>query len=140
MGRLLGDPEVWDDSPARPRPAARGLAGLAIGAVAGLLLAFAVVPRPDPRPPEVRLPPAAEAPKLRVENQILYSASLGGGPLLVTRSGRLEQVNADGTDRRAAVVVATHDPEVVELCDRVVRLVDGRPLELTPGDVGGPVA
>jgi hypothetical protein len=100
VGRLLGDPEVWDDSPARPRPAARGLAGLATGAVAGLLLAFAVVPRPHPPPPEVRLPPAAEAPKLRVENQVLYSASLGGGPLLVTRSGRLEQVNADGTDRR----------------------------------------
>lgn len=35
MGRLLGDPEIWDDSPARPRPAARGLAGLAIGAGAG---------------------------------------------------------------------------------------------------------
>jgi hypothetical protein len=52
VGRLLGDPEVWDDSPARPRPAVRGLAGLAVGAVAGLLLAFAVVPRPD-------LPPAA---------------------------------------------------------------------------------
>ena len=28
MGRLLGDPEVWDDSPARPRPAARGLAAV----------------------------------------------------------------------------------------------------------------
>ena len=100
MGRLLGDPEVWDDSPSRPRPAVRGLAGLAAGAVAGLVLAFAVVPRPDPKPPEVRLPPAAEAPKLRVERQILYSASLGGGPMLVSRSGRLEAVNADGTDRR----------------------------------------
>ena len=100
MGRLLGDPEVWDDSPARPRPAVRGLAGLAAGAVAGLLLAFAVVPRPDPPPPEVRLPPAAEAPRLRVERQILYSAGLGGGPLLVSRSGRLEEVKADGTDRR----------------------------------------
>ncbi|HEX3212721.1 MAG TPA: hypothetical protein VH016_09155 [Actinomycetota bacterium] len=100
MGRLLGDPEVWDDSPARPRPAVRGLAGLAIGAVAGLLLAFAVVPRPDPPPPEVRLPPAAEAPRLRVEKQILYSAGLGGGPLLVSRSGRLEEVRADGTERR----------------------------------------
>jgi hypothetical protein len=100
VGRLLGDPEVWDDSPSRPRPAVRGLAGVAAGAVAGLALAFAVVPRPDPKPPEVRLPPAAEAPKLRVERQILYSASLGGGPMLVSRSGRLEAVNADGTDRR----------------------------------------
>jgi hypothetical protein len=100
VGRLLGDPEVWDDSPSRPRPAVRGLAGLAAGAVAGLALAFAVVPRPDPKPPEVRLPPAAEAPRLRVERQILYSASLGGGPMLVSRSGRLEAVNADGTDRR----------------------------------------
>ncbi|MFL5796204.1 MAG: ATP-binding cassette domain-containing protein [Actinomycetota bacterium] len=256
MGRLLGDPEVWDDSPARPRPAVRGLAGLAAGAVAGLLLAFAVVPRPDPPPPEVRLAPSAEAPRLRVEKQLLYSASIGGGPMLVSRSGRLEQVNADGTERRvvaqnlrasavvgpdragvlaavdsgvvtrveangttrrlraaaaaagrwlallgladradqrtdqlsggerqrvalaralavepdvllvdeptaeldednrdravgllrdaadrgAAVVVATHDPEVVKLCDRVVRLVDGRPVELDPDSVGGPVA
>jgi hypothetical protein len=100
VGRLLGDPEVWDDSPARPRPAARGLAGLAVGAVAGLLLALAVVPRPDPPPPEVRLPPSAEAPRLRVETRLLYSAGLGGGPMLVSRSGRLEQVNVDGTDRR----------------------------------------
>jgi hypothetical protein len=100
VGRLLGDPEVWDDSPARPRPAVRGLAGLVAGAVAGLLLAFAVVPRPDPPPPEVRLPPSAEAPRLRVEKQLLYSASIGGGPMLVSRSGRLEQVNADGTERR----------------------------------------
>jgi hypothetical protein len=100
VGRLLGDPEVWDDNPARPRPVLRGLAGLAIGAVAGLLVAFAVVPRPVPPPPEVRLPSAVEAPKLRVERQTLYSASLGGGPLLLTRSGRLEEVSADGTDRR----------------------------------------
>ncbi|HEV8371969.1 MAG TPA: ATP-binding cassette domain-containing protein, partial [Actinomycetota bacterium] len=46
----------------------------------------------------------------------------------------------DAADRGAAVVVATHDPEVVGLCDQVVRLVDGRPLELDPGQVGGPVA
>jgi putative ABC transport system ATP-binding protein len=46
----------------------------------------------------------------------------------------------DAADRGAAVVVATHDPEVVDLCDRVVRLVDGRPVELTPGEVDGPVA
>jgi hypothetical protein len=100
VGRLLGEPEVWDDNPTRPRPALRGLAGLAVGALAGLLVAFAVVPRPAPPPPEVRLPPSAEAPRLRVERQTLYSAGLGGGPLLLTRSGRLEEVNADGTDRR----------------------------------------
>jgi multiple sugar transport system ATP-binding protein len=46
----------------------------------------------------------------------------------------------DAADRGAAVIVATHDPEVVDLCDRVVRLVDGRPVELTPGEVDGPVA
>jgi hypothetical protein len=109
VGRLLGDPEVWDDSPSRPRPALRGLVGLAIGAAAGLLLALAVVPRPDPAPPDVRLPRAAEAPRLRVERQVLESASLGNGPLLLSRSGRLEQVNADGTDRRvvAQSVVAS---------------------------------
>jgi hypothetical protein len=100
VGRLLGDPEVWDDNPARPRPALRGLAGLAIGAVAGLLVAFAVVPRPAPPPPEVRLPPSAEAPRLQVERRTLESIGIGGGPLLLTRSGRLEAVNADGTDRR----------------------------------------
>jgi hypothetical protein len=35
------------------------------------------------------------------------------------------------------------DPEVVELCDRVVRLVDGRPAEPAPpatDEGGGPVA
>ena len=100
MGRLLGDPEVWDDNPARPRPVLRGLAGLAIGAVAGLLVAFAVVPRPVPPPPEVRLPSAAEAPRLQVERRTLESIGIGGGPLLLTRSGRLEEVSADGTDRR----------------------------------------
>jgi ABC-type multidrug transport system fused ATPase/permease subunit len=46
----------------------------------------------------------------------------------------------DAADRGAAVVVATHDPEVVDLCDRVVRLVDGRPVELDPDEVGGTVA
>jgi len=72
VGRLLGDPEVWDDSQARPRPAVPGLVGLAAGAGRRLL--------------------------------------------------------------------ACPDPEVVELCDRVVRLVDGRPVELDPDSVGGPVA
>jgi uncharacterized protein with von Willebrand factor type A (vWA) domain len=54
--------------------------------------------------------------------------------------GRQPGLLRDAADRGAAVVVATHDPEVVELCDRVVRLVDGRPVELTPDDVGDTVA
>jgi len=132
VGRLLGDPEVWDDSPSRPRPAVRGLAGLAAGAVAGLLLAFAVAPRPDPKPPEVRLPATAEAPKLRVERQILYSASLGAGPMLVSRSGRLEAVSADGSDRRvvaqnvraSAVVGPDRDGVVVALDSGVINRVE----------------
>jgi hypothetical protein len=147
VGRLLGDPEVWDDSPSRPRPAARGLAGLAAGAVAGLLLALVVVPRPAPRPPEVRLPPAAEAPKLRVERQILYSASLGSGPLLLTRSGRLEEVNPDGTDRRvvaqnvraSAVVGPDRAGVVVALDSGVVNRVEanGGTHRLGPADFVG---
>jgi hypothetical protein len=48
-----------------------------------------------------------EAPRLQVQTQVLHSAGLGGGPLLVSRSGRL---------------------------------VDGRPVELDPDSVGGPVA
>jgi putative ABC transport system ATP-binding protein len=47
----------------------------------------------------------------------------------------------DAADRGAAVVVATHDPEVVDLCDRVVRLVDGRPARITAdadNPTGGP--
>jgi hypothetical protein len=116
VGRLLGDPEVWDDSPSRPRPAVRGLVGLAIGAVVGLLVAFAVVPRPERLPPQVRLPAAGEAPKLRVERQILYSAGLGVGPMLVARSGRLEEVKADGSERR--VVAQNVRPSAVVGPDR----------------------
>jgi putative ABC transport system ATP-binding protein len=46
----------------------------------------------------------------------------------------------DAADRGAAVVVATHDPEVVDLCDRVIRLVDGRPARAVegPAEPSGP--
>jgi putative ABC transport system ATP-binding protein len=44
----------------------------------------------------------------------------------------------DAADRGAAVVVATHDPEVVDLCDRVVRLVDGRPARVAEEAAGAP--
>ena len=86
MGRLLGDPEVWDDSPSRPRVLVRGLVGLAAGLAAGGLVAFAVVPRPPAPPPEVAVPPPpAEGPRVLVEQQTLYNVSLSAGPLLVTR-------------------------------------------------------
>jgi hypothetical protein len=144
VGRLLGDPEVWDDRPSRPRPALRGLAGLAIGAAAGLLVAFAVVPRPAPAPPQVRLPAAGEAPGFRVEKQILYSAGLGVGPLLVSRSGRLEEVRADGTDRRvvaqnvraSAVVGPDRSGVLVALDSGVVTRVeaDGSSRPIGPAD------
>jgi putative ABC transport system ATP-binding protein len=45
----------------------------------------------------------------------------------------------DAADRGAAVVVATHDPDVVELCDRVVRLVDGRPAPADTGQATSPI-
>jgi hypothetical protein len=47
-------------------------------------------------------PPPAEGPRVRVEQQTLYNVTLSAGPLLVTRSGRLEQVKPDGTDRRGS--------------------------------------
>jgi putative ABC transport system ATP-binding protein len=46
----------------------------------------------------------------------------------------------DAADRGAALVVATHDPDVVEVCDRVVRLVDGRPTPAPTDEITGPVA
>jgi ABC-type lipoprotein export system ATPase subunit len=44
----------------------------------------------------------------------------------------------DAADRGAAVMVATHDPDVVDLCDRVVRLVDGGPQPNTLDEVATP--
>jgi ABC-type lipoprotein export system ATPase subunit len=44
----------------------------------------------------------------------------------------------DAADRGAAIVVATHDPDVVQLCDRVVHLVDGRPRPVQLDEAGRP--
>jgi hypothetical protein len=130
---LLGDPAVWDDSPSRPRVLLRGLVGLAAGVAVGGLVAFAVVPRPATPLPEVAVPPPpAEGPRVRVEQQTLYNVSLSAGPLLLTRSGRLEQVKPDGSDRRvvaqnvraSAVVGPGHDGTLVVLDSGVVTRVD----------------
>jgi hypothetical protein len=133
VGRLLGDPEVWDDSPSRPRVLLRGLMGLAAGLAAGALVALAVVPRPPAPPPDVPVPPPpAEAPRLKVAQQTLYNVTLSAGPLLVSRSGRLEQVKPDGTDRRvvaqnvraSAAVGPGRDGRLVVLDSGVLTRVD----------------
>lgn len=56
VGTLLGDADVWDDTPARPRPLRRGLAALAGGLAVGLAVGWAVAPRPAPPAPVVTLP------------------------------------------------------------------------------------
>jgi len=112
----------------------RGLVGLAAGLVAGGLVAFAVVPRPAAAPPEVVVPsPPAEGQRVRVEQQTLYNVTLSAGPLLLSRSGRLEQVKPDGTDRRvvaqnvraSAVVGPDRDGGLVVLDSSVIVRVDG---------------
>jgi hypothetical protein len=145
VGRLLGDPEVWDDSPSRPRVLVRGLVGLAAGLAAGGLVALAVIPRPAAPPPAVAVPPPpAEGPRVRVEPQTLYNVSLSAGPLLVTRSGRLEQVKPDGSDRRvvaqnvraSAAVGPGRDGTLVVLDSGVIERVDpdGATTRLGPAD------
>jgi putative ABC transport system ATP-binding protein len=52
--------------------------------------------------------------------------------------GRVVGLLRDAADRGACVVVATHDPEVVETCDQVVRLVDGRATRADPQALAGP--
>jgi hypothetical protein len=77
-------------------------------------------------------PPPAEGPRVRVEQQTLYNVSLSAGPLLVTRSGRLEQVKPDGTDRRvvaqnvraSAAVGPSRDGRLVVLDSGVIVRVD----------------
>lgn len=51
--------------------------------------------------------------------------------------GRVVGLLRDAADRGACVVVATHDPEVVEACDQVVRLVDGRATRTDPHALTG---
>ncbi len=57
--------------------------------------------------------------------------------------GRVVGLLRDAADRGACVVVATHDPDVIEVCDQVVRLVDGRlatNVDLTGGTAAPPAA
>jgi heme ABC exporter ATP-binding subunit CcmA len=73
------------------------------------------------------------------QQRVALARALGSGAdlLLVDEpTAELDEANRvqvvrllrDAADRGGCVVVATHDPDVVEVCDHVVRLVDGRPL------------
>jgi hypothetical protein len=112
VGTLLGDADVWDETPARPRPLRRGLAALAAGVAVGLAAGWAVAPRPAPAVPRVTLPaggPAAPAP---TQGAAVVDQAALAGPMLVTGLGKLEELQADGS---ASQVVAPSLPPVAVL-------------------------
>jgi hypothetical protein len=110
VGTLLGDADVWDDTPARPRPLRRGLAALAAGLAAGLAVGWAVAPRPAPVPPRVTLPAAAAAAAAPAGGAAVLDQAALAGPMLVTGPGNLQQVQPDGSGSR---VVAALPPVAV---------------------------
>jgi hypothetical protein len=141
LGKLLGDPSVWDDTPARPRLLLRGLVGLVSGVVVGGLVAAAVTPRPGPVPPPPAAPSRRDTPTVPVDAVRLANITTSAGPMLMVRSGSLESTNPDGTDRRVvaqdvgprAVVPGRDGSAVVQDHGDVFRYArDGRRRRLTP--------
>lgn len=104
MGNLLGDADVWDDTPAPPRPLRRGLVLAVAGLLAGLAIGWAVAPRPAPPAPVVSLPPVRAADAggsvLPQGGEVMQQAALAG-PMVVAGLGRVDEVRLDGTGRRA---------------------------------------
>jgi hypothetical protein len=104
VGNLLGDADVWDDTPAPPRPLRRGLVLAVAGLLAGLAIGWAVAPRPAPPAPVVSLPPTpaadAEGSVLPHGGEVMQQAALAG-PMVVAGLGRVDEVKLDGTGRRA---------------------------------------
>jgi hypothetical protein len=99
VGSLLGDADVWDDTPARPRPLRRGLAGLAAGLIVGLVVGWAVAPRPVPSAPVVPLPAARPPPQADQGTAVVDQAILAG-PMLATGLGKLQEVQPNGVSAR----------------------------------------
>jgi hypothetical protein len=99
VGSLLGDADVWDDTPARPRPLRRGLAGLAAGLIVGLAVGWAVAPRPIPSAPVVPLPAARPPPQADQGTAVVDQAILAG-PMLATGLGKLQEVQPNGVSAR----------------------------------------
>lgn len=104
VGSLLGDADVWDDTPAPSRPLRRGLALAGVGLLAGLAVGWAVAPRPAPAAPVVSLPPVravdAQGSVLPHGGPLTEQAALAGA-MVVAGPGRVDEVKPDGTGRRA---------------------------------------
>jgi hypothetical protein len=112
VGTLLGDADVWDDTPARPRPLRRGLAALSAGLAVGLAVGWAVAPRPAPPAPVVSLPAPRSATPAPAQGGPLVEQAMRAGPMLVAGPGRLEEVRPDGSGER---VVGAGFPAVAVL-------------------------
>jgi hypothetical protein len=141
VGSLLGDADVWDDTPARPRPLRRGLAGLAAGLIVGLAVGWAVAPRPVPSAPEVPLPAARPPPRADQGTAVVDQAILAG-PMLATGLGKLQEVQPNGVSARiisqgfapVGVLPARAGSPLVALGGDAVVLIDraGTVSQLTP--------
>jgi hypothetical protein len=146
VGSLLGDADVWDDTPAPPRPLRRGVVAAAAGVALGLAVGWAVAPRPAPPAPVVSLPPVraadAEGSVLPQGGELLEQAALAG-PMVVAGPGRVDAVKPDGTGRQAlsssfvpaAVLPARGGAPVVALGGGAVTAIDrnGTTTPLTKG-------
>ncbi|HVD14538.1 MAG TPA: hypothetical protein VNK73_08805 [Actinomycetota bacterium] len=131
MGSLLGDADVWDDTPARPRPLRRGLAGLCAGLIVGLAVGWAVAPRPVPSAPVVPLPAARPPPQPEQGGAVVDQAILAG-PMLATGLGKLQEVQPNGISARVisagsapvAILPARKGAPLVALGGDAVVLID----------------
>lgn len=143
MGTLLGDAEVWDETPARPRPLRRGLIALLVGMAVGLAAGWAVAPRPAPPAPRVTLPAAAPPAPVPTQGAAVVDQAALAGPVLVTGLGKLEELRVDGSSSQVVApslppvaVLPVRGGPLVALGGEAVLEVDraGTATRITPGD------
>ena len=143
MGKLLGDPQVWDDSVARPRVAVRGGAALLAGLVIGGLVGFLVTSRPvPPPPPAVAVPATQPVPEVPVDQSTLANVTLASGRMLVSTGTQVVSVKPDGTGLQSlgsgvsasAAVGPSRDGSLVVLDNGTVERLgsEGAPKRLLP--------
>ena len=129
MGKLLGDPEVWDDSVVRPRVALRGGAALLAGLALGGLVGFLVTGRPVPSPPAVVVPGTQPVPALPINQTTLANVSLASGRMLVSSAGQIFSVKPDGSGLQALASSATASAAVGPARDGSLVVLDNGTLE-----------